>query len=275
MQLLNDNAALIEHIMGALYDRSRHKDFYSQDTFDVVTASGVLLLLGQKRNQDSGNKDSCLILNKRSSKVKQPGDLCCPGGRVTPWLDGLLARLFALPLFSLGRWPYWSPWKTGRLFEARLLALLWATSLRESLEEMRLNPFRVTFLGPLPPYSLSMFERRIYPLVAWIPRQKRFYPNWEVEKIVFVPLEELLNPANYACYRLHLNLYPHSQPSDVPRDFPCVQLKTNTGPELLWGATYYIITVFLKYVFQFSPPAIDNLSVVEGTLDESYLTGQL
>ena len=274
MHLLNDNAALIDHIIETLYDRSRCKDFYSQDTFDVLTASGVLLLLGQRQNQDSGKREPCLILNKRSIKVKQPGDLCCPGGSVVPWLDGLLAKLFVLPTFALGRWPYWSPWKTERRFEARLLTLLWATSLRESLEEMRLNPFRVTFLGPLPSYSLTMFERRIYPLVAWTPRQKRFYPNWEVEKIVYVPLKELLKPSNYACYRLQLNLQQHSRPSDMPRDFPCFRLKTDKKSELLWGATYHITTVFLEYVFKFSPPAIDDLPVVEATLDETYLTGQ-
>lgn len=274
MHLLNDNVALIDHIMGTLYERSRHQDLYSQDTFNVVTASGVLFLLGQRQNQHSGEGEPCLILNKRSIKVKQPGDLCCPGGRVAPRLDGLLAKLFALPTFALGRWPYWSPWKAQRLFDARLLALLWATSLREGLEEMRLNPFRVRFLGPLPSYSLSMFNRKIYPLVAWIPSQKRFFPNWEVGKIVYVPLRELLNPSNYACYRLHLNLPPHSRPPEMPRDFPCFRLKTDMNSELLWGATYYITTVFLEYVFKFSPPAIDDLPVIAGTLDETYLTGQ-
>ena len=93
MHLLNDNVALIDHIMGTLYERSRHQDLYSQDTFNVVTASGVLFLLGQRQNQHSGEGEPCLILNKRSIKVKQPGDLCCPGGRVAPRLDGLLAKL--------------------------------------------------------------------------------------------------------------------------------------------------------------------------------------
>jgi hypothetical protein len=32
--------------------------------------------------------------------------------------------------------------------------------------------------------------------------------------------------------------------------------------------------VFLEYVFQFRPPPLDDLPVVENALDETYLTGQ-
>jgi len=44
--------------------------------------------------------DICLILNKRSARVRQAGDLCCPGGRVNPRFDFYAARL----LGCLGRW---------------------------------------------------------------------------------------------------------------------------------------------------------------------------
>ena len=82
------------------------------------------------------------------------------------------------------------------------MALLFATSLRESFEEMRLNPMGVKFLGPMPSTSLVMFRRVIYPLVGWLKRQKHFFPNWEVEKMVYIPLEELLRGERYACYRI-------------------------------------------------------------------------
>jgi len=51
----------------------------------------------------------------------------------------------------------------------------------------------------MPSEDLLLFRRVLYPMVAWINRQKRFLPNWEVEKIVYVPLRELLNPESYAC----------------------------------------------------------------------------
>ena len=41
--------------------------------------------------------------------------------------------------------------------------LLFAASIRESFEEMGLNPFGVQFLGPLPPQRLVMFHREIFP----------------------------------------------------------------------------------------------------------------
>jgi hypothetical protein len=231
------------------------------------------LLLGQKLKKDHPSMQACLILNKRSPQVRQPGDLCCPGGSVVPWLDSRLAKLLSLPLFSLGRWKFWSQWKRARPRDAGLLALFWATALRESVEEMRLNPFTVRFLGPLPPQSLVMFRRIIYPMVAWVPRQKRFYPNWEVERVVHIPLEELFISANFVRYRLHMQLDSHSPRTISPRDFRCFQFQSDDRTELLWGATYRITTAFLEYVFQFRPPPLDDLPVVEGALDETYLTG--
>ena len=68
---------------------------------------------------------------------------------------------------------------------------------------MRLNPLGIQFLGPLPSESLVMFHRVLYPMVGWIARQRHFFPNWEVEKIIRVPLEDLLQPENYACYRIN------------------------------------------------------------------------
>jgi hypothetical protein len=157
--------------------------------------------------------------------------------------------------------------------EAKSLALFWATGLRESFEEMRLNPFGVRFLGPLPPQSLVMFQRTIYPMAAWIGRQKRFFPNWEVEKIVDIPLRDLLNPANYARYHLCLKTPGDTDQLETMRSYPCFRYETDTETELLWGATYRITTVFLNFVFGFRPPGLKDLPVVEGVLDKNYLTG--
>jgi hypothetical protein len=154
-----------------------------------------------------------------------------------------------------------------------LLALFWATGLRESLEEMRLNPFGVRFLGPLPPQSLVMFQRTIYPLVAWIDRQKRFFPNWEVERVVNIPLGDLLTPSNYARYRLDLNRRGETASADTTRHFPCFRAQSSHNAELLWGATYRIVTNFLNYTFDFKPPDPGELPIIDGALDRSYLTG--
>ena len=273
VQLLNDPSALVKHIIHVLHERSDREIIYSPDAAEPLAAAGVLLLLSHKSCNKKGPAQPCLILNKRSLNVRQPGDLCCPGGSVAPLFDPYFARLLSLPFGSLGRWKYWHRLKKNQYPVARLLALFWATGLRESFEEMRLNPFGVKFLGPLPPQSLVMFQCTIYPLVGWIGRQKRFFPNWEVEKVVDIPLKDLLNPVNYARYRLRLTPHGDAESNHSKRHYPCFRIQANDGTELLWGATYRIVTLFLDYVFGFKPPDLGEIPIIEGSLDQNYLTG--
>lgn len=273
-QLLSNDKTLIRHIIRVLNDQAGQNSVFPDQSVDRAAAAGVLLLLGPRKNKKNNRVEPCLILNKRSQKVRQPGDLCFPGGSITPGLDSSLAKLFSLPITSLGRWPYWPQWKRSHPQAARLLALLWATGLRESLEEMRLNPFGARILGPMPPQSLVMFQRKIYPIVTWIQRQKRFYPNWEVEKILYIPLRELLEPANYRRYRLRMKIAAAGEPTPSTRDYLCFRFQNKTDNEILWGATFRITSIFMEYVFGFKPPRIEDLPVVEGNLDRTYLTGQ-
>jgi hypothetical protein len=138
---------------------------------------------------------------------------------------------------------------------------------------MRLNPFGVSFLGPLPPQPLVMFQRTIYPLVGWIDRQKRFFPNWEVEKVVDIPLRDLLNPGNYVRYRLCLTTRGDAESIHSKRQYPSFRIQASNGTELLWGATYRIVTLFLGTVFGFKPPDPEKIPIIEGSLDQNYLTG--
>jgi hypothetical protein len=274
LPILNDKTALIRRIIRRLHERTDAAKVFSDYEMNRQTGASVLLLLGLERGKKNRSGKPCLILNKRSLKVRQPGDLCFPGGSITPRLDAPLAKLFSLPITSLGRWRYWSHWKRVHPQTARLLALLWATGLREGLEEMRLNPFGAKFLGPLPPQNLVMFQRKIYPMVTWVQRQQRFFPNWEVEKILYIPLQELLDSANYRCYRLHMKIPAEADPSNLTRDYPCFRFQNSSGIEILWGATFRITALFLEYIFHFQPPALETLPVMEGCLDQNYLTGQ-
>jgi hypothetical protein len=151
--------------------------------------------------------------------------------------------------------------------------LLLATGLRESFEEMRLNPLGVRFLGILPAQQLVMFQREIYPFVCWVSRQRRYYPNWEVEKIVHIPLDHLLESANYARYRIEISIpndEHHSPRRKEVRDFPCFLHKQDGRTERLWGATFRITMNFLKWVYGFEPPAMEELMTIEGKLDRNY-----
>ena len=264
---------LIAQITQALAAESCHGRFRQNGITPLPGTSAVMLLLGPHFERRRFAAEPCLILNKRSLQVKQPGDLCCPGGSISSLLDPCLARILLLPGSPLKRWPHWPAWRRRCPGEARVLATLLAAGLRESFEEMRLNPFRVQFLGPMPPQRLVMFRRKIYPMVCWVHRQKRFYPNWEVEKIVFIPLRELLNPDNYACYRLNIEIRDSDWKEPGIHDFPCFVHRNGGGSEILWGATFRMAMAFLHLLLGFKCPDMQRLPVVHGRLDGTYLTG--
>ena len=232
---------------------------------DPGKGSVVLFLLGMGRVR--GRTVPCLILNKRSSRVAQPGDLCCPGGGIDPVRDRILARLLEFPgspLRSL---------EAGETrTERRSLATPFATALREGFEEMQLNPFRVRLLGRLPRQHLVMFKRTIDPMVSWVSGQQRFHPNWEVERIVSVPLEALLSPAGYGVYRVRMDIPSGTGKRSVWQDFPGFMHREHPGArEMLWGATHRMVMDFLGLVFDASPPEADTLPVFYGALGPEYL----
>jgi hypothetical protein len=263
----------INRIIHRLYEKNRHDRILPKNLANSSTTSAVLFLLGMHREDKEFSNSPYLILNKRSLKVKQPGDLCCPGGSISSSMDTFLANLLYLPGSPLTRWPHWQLWHKQRRREAQNLALLLATCLREGFEEMRLNPLGVKFLGPLPQQQLIMFHRVIYPMVCWITRQKQFSPNWEVERIVYIPLQNLLNPSHYARYRLHIETTRKNRKNSEVMDYPCFIQKQKDKREVLWGATFRITMAFLEIVLGFKPPDIKSLPVVNGSLDENYLTG--
>ena len=270
---LGDSQSFIEQVLYALQKRNHNNMVFSKGVTDSSITSSVLFLIGPDCQGKGFSPTPCLILTKRSLKVKQPGDLCCPGGSISSGLDFYLAKLLYLPGSPLSRWPYWSLWRKKRYKEARRLALLFATCLREGFEEIRLNPLGVKFLGPLPSQQLVMFRKVIYPMVCWTGRQKRFFPNWEVERVVYIPLKNLLDPSNYARYRLHIESSQKNGNDLKTKEYPCFLHEYQEEPEVLWGATFGITMVFLGTIFGFKPPDMDSLPVVYGSLGENYLTG--
>jgi hypothetical protein len=273
MDAFGKTSDFIDRAMGRLYEKNCHDRIFPKGVSNSSTTSAVLFLIGMYRQEKKFSDMPCLILNKRSLKVKQPGDLCCPGGSISSRVDALLSKFLYLPGSPLTRWPYWQMWHKHRRCEAQNLALLLATCLREGFEEMRLNPLGVKFLGPLPSQKLIMFERVIYPMVCWIDRQKRFSPNWEVEKVVYIPFRNLLNPSLYARYRVKIETSREKEKHPDIRDYPCFTQQSEGRTEVLWGATFRITMVFLEIVFGFKPPDMESLPVVFGSLDKNYLTG--
>jgi 8-oxo-dGTP pyrophosphatase MutT (NUDIX family) len=274
-KLLKAPHALVEHMIGALHETDKGEYLFPDGISKSFETSSVLFLLSPHCHNGRSGPEPCIVLNKRSIRVRQAGDLCFPGGRISIRVDSYASKFLTLPFSPLTRWPYWHHWRNHRRLEARRLVLLLATALRESFEEIRLNPLTVRFLGPMPSQSLPMFYRVLYPMVVWI-RQKFFLPNWEVEKIVHIPIRNLLNADNYACYRLHSQTDPESGQSErLDEDFPCFRHLEEKEKEVLWGVTFRTVMAFLKIIFRFEPPEISTLPVIRGALDEKYLDGSV
>ncbi len=273
IEALGNTSDFIHRTMDRLYKENGRDRIFPKGVANSSTTSAVLFLIGMCHLEKYLPHRPCLILNKRSLRVKQSGDLCCPGGSISSRMDAFLSKFLYLPGTPLTRWPHWQLWHEHRRREAKNLALLLATCLREGLEEMRLNPLGVKFLGPLPSQKLTLFHRVIYPMVCWIGRQKKFITNWEVEKVVYIPFEDLLNPSNYALYRVKVETSREKEKHPDVRDFPCFIHHSGDSAEVLWGATFRITMVFLEIVFGFKPPDMEPLPVLFRSLDKHYLTG--
>lgn len=271
---LSDPTALRMHIQRALQTGTHGQPLWDDGHPIDNSLSVVFFLIGVCRTAPDRPPEPCVILNKRSSKVRQPGDICCPGGGIAPRFDHFTARLLRLPLAPLRQWGYYRFWQQRAPQSIPRLSLLLATALREGFEEMRMNPLGVHFQGMLPPEQLVMFKRMIYPLVGWVRRQRHFFPNWEVERIVRIPIRDLLNPAGYIGLRLKMTRRGATGGGEEFKEFPAFRYQSPAGTEILWGATYRITMNFLDRVFSFVPPDTGRGSAVEKRLTENYLTGK-
>lgn len=268
--LLQNQEALKRRIASKLGSGGVHDKLSRISPQTLARGSVVLFLLSPQTADGSHSKVPCLILNKRSEQVRQAGDLCCPGGGVSWSVDRFLANLLRLPGSPLLRWP---GWRRESLSYRRLLSLLMAVGLREGWEEMRLNPLQFTFLGMLPEQHLVMFDRVIYPMVCWVPRQT-FKPNWEVARIVPVSLDHLLDPNRYGRFRPVIDISGGDERRRInTTDFPCYIHNDAMGDETLWGATYRMVADFLEIVFDYIPPAKDGMPLSRRRLGNAYING--
>lgn len=259
---LQNQRLLRSHIRTRLLEAATGGRFGEREKKDSATAA-VLFLLGMHRPDPDRSREPCFIFNQRSRHVRQPGDLCFPGGGLSPFLDGLLAGLLRLPGFPLFPWTPGSRRLSRRPGGFPGMPRLLATSLRESFEEMRLNPLRIRFLGPMTPEYFTRYGRVIYPMVAWSLGQKTFSPNWEVERIVYIPLRRFLHPGAYAKIPAsHLARYGETTRPAPMEEFPCLVYEGREGREVLWGLTYRIVMRFLDIVFDFHPPDMSMLPVL-------------
>lgn len=242
---------------------------------DKHLAAGVFLLIqyGGHSSLETRNEPVFLLI-KRSSAVAQSGDISCPGGMLNPLLDPVLGRIIVnrfIPFYD-GPSITYARKRGNRTFRA--IRLFLANAARESWEEIGLSPFNVSFLGALPTYSLRLFKRTIFPIVGLVKHPWRYKPNSEVEKIIEIPVKAFFDPDNYS--RCCINSESSWLTSeDLAACFPCLTLKQKDDTvEILWGATFNIVTNFLTLVFERSLPMMsDKTRIVSKICPDNYFNG--
>ena len=248
----------------------------SRETSEPCSAAGVLLLLHfREERPDPGDPRGgfCFQLIKRSANVAQPGDLSCPGGMLHPRLDGLLRPLVTSGIVPALRAYRRSSGRNGDEDTWKNVTLFLTNALRESWEEIRLSPFNVRLLGPLPCHSLVLFRRTIFPLVGLVRKAFPFRPNSEVERVLEIPLKSFFAEDNYAQYVIDMSDSIRRE-ERASWQFPCfLHREEGRDPEILWGATFQIILRFLEIVFAFRMPDVQSGPVLRRTLHHDYLTG--
>jgi len=220
-----------------------------------------------------GKSEYVFQLIKRSDTVSQGGDISCPGGMLQPSRDNFLnffIKTGILPAIR-GRKP--NLIQSGDKETASLIHLFLTNALRESWEEIGLNPFNIKFLGALPSYSLTLFARTIFPVVCLTPKTFRYRLSSEVEKILEIPLSFFFHGDNYATLDIKTSLGKDTEPFQY--QMPCLIIPDGQGGEdILWGATFNIINNFLGIISDNSLPSPSSSRIFNKVLTLSYISGK-
>ena len=108
-----------------------------------------------------------------------------------------------------------------------------ATALRESHEEIGLEPAHVELVGALPPVGTFVTGYKVHPFVGTIPEGLRFRPNpSEVASVLTFTLDRLRE--GFAMRRL------------IRRGIPIRTPTYEVGEHMIWGATARILSDFLE-----------------------------
>jgi 8-oxo-dGTP pyrophosphatase MutT (NUDIX family) len=237
-------------------------------------AAGVLLpLFFKEKICHSGEGEFVFKLMKRSSEVVQGGDISCPGGMFHKFADPLFRTFIAAGFPPVIEGKALSYAKQRGKGEFKSVTLFLANAVRESWEELRLSPFNVQYLGPLPCRPLIAFTRIIFPLAGFVKREWKPRTNREVEKILDLPLKDFFDQENYGLYTIETEYKLRDNISGA-RHFPCFIVRdAYENEEILWGATFSIVMSFLKIVFNFELPDLNGNRTLKKVLAPEYLTG--
>ena len=111
------------------------------------------------------------------------------------------------------------------------------TALRETYEEIGVEPDKITILGKLSEFYVEVSRFEIQPIVGWLQNRPVFKTNRdEVEKVIVFPLKKMKSPF---C-EVEMNTVTGRM------KVPCI----NFDNEIIWGATAMILAEFSDLLSQ-------------------------
>jgi len=267
----------VEKLGNARIDFCETMDFMDapNESQESWSSAGVLLPLffREQKNPADGQGDFVFKLMKRSSEVVQSGDISCPGGGLHKVADPILSRFVAAGFPPILRGDALAHARKRGKAEFQAILLFLTNAVREAWEELGISPFNVQCLGPLPCRPLIAFTKVIFPLVGYVKRDWTPRPNFEVEKILELPLKDFFDANHYGRYTIETDYKLRDNISGI-RHFPCFIAKDDRGEEeILWGATFSIVMSFFKIVFDFEIPQMNGNRTFKKVLAAEYLTG--
>lgn len=111
------------------------------------------------------------------------------------------------------------------------------TALRESNEEIGINPDKVNVLGQLTPLHIPVSNFIVYPIVGMYDTTPSFKADpHEVKEVISFTLRDLLNPANCTSKEFKYG------------DLSFIAPIYNPNNITIWGATAMILSEFLEII---------------------------
>ena len=111
------------------------------------------------------------------------------------------------------------------------------TALRETEEEIGILPETINIIGELSSIYIPFSGYKVHPFVGWTKKPPKLIPSaHEVERIIIVPVNELIDEENQTQKKTTLR--------GIPVTMPYFSLKG----EIVWGATSMILSEFKQII---------------------------
>ena len=111
------------------------------------------------------------------------------------------------------------------------------TALRETKEEIGALPKTIEIIGELSYVNIPFSGYKVHPYVRWASAPPKLIPDaHEVERIIIVPVNELIDEKN------------QTQKKTILRGMPVTMPYFSLKEEIVWGATSMILSEFKQII---------------------------